>query len=453
MNNKNALIGLACLVIGSMGDVLAESPIATDLLASDAAEGDMQPEERFSIHGQTTFIWQQKNNFHSPYFGTNSLLNRSEGGKVKSYTWSATGFFGMRLWEGGEAYYNPEVFEGTPFNGVLVGLGAFQNGELQKGAFAAPTVYNARAFFRQTFGLGGGRVRLEDAPNQVGIEVDKNRVTLTYGRVASLDFFDQNTYSHDPRTQFLNFALWSSGAYGYAADAKGYTYGMVGEWFQDDFVLRAARLATTTVPGENQLDWSLTQNYVDQVELTHFHIFHDHPGAIRGLIYRQYANMGNFNNAMAQNTSITNVRSLTRSWGYVINAEQALSDEVGLFARWSWNPGQTETLTLEMSRSLAGGVSIKGGAWSRPNDTIGVGAAVNGISSAESAYLSSGKYTVFIGDGQLNYRTERVAEAFYGAQISKLLAATLDYQRIANPAYNADRGPINFFGFRLHAEL
>lgn len=457
--SKFASLILASLCWGLVSEAMAEAPISDNNLSEQSTD-ILAESEWFSIHGQSTYIWQQKDNFNSPYYGQNSLTNKSEGGGGKSYTWSVTGFFGTRLWEGGEAFYNPEMFEGTPFTGGLVGLGGFQNGELQKGAFAPPTYFNARAFVKQTIGLGGGKIHLDSAANQIAGNVDKNRIVLNYGKVASLDYFDQNTYSHDPRTQFQNFALWSMGAYGYAADSKGYTYGFVGEWYQNDFVLRAARLASTTEPGGTQIDWTLRQNYVDTIEVTHFHNPWDQPGALRGLIYRQYANMSTYNNALSQavNPEVTpnpleDARSFTYSWGYGINFEQAINNDVGVFGRWSWNPGQTETLTLDMSRSLSGGTSIKGTNWGRPKDIVGLGYAVSGISAAEINYLSKGYYTVYIGDSQIQYRSEQVAEAYYSAQICKGLSITGDFQHISNPAYNSARGPVNFFGFRIHGEI
>ena len=456
---KITLLFLTSLCLGLSFEAIAGAPVVDDL-ESEESITHLGESDWFSIHGQSTYIWQQKDNFNSPYYGQNSLTNKTEGGGGKSYTWSATGFFGTRLWEGAEAYYNPEMFEGTPFTGALVGLGGFQNGELQKGAFAPPTYYNARAFIKQTIGLGGGKIHLDSWLNQIAGDTDKNRIVLSFGKVASLDYFDQNIYSHDPRTQFQNFSLWSMGAYGYAADAKGYTYGVVGEWYQDDFVLRAARLAVTTQPGGTQLDWTLRQNYVDTVEVTHSHNLWGQPGALRALVYRQYANMATYNNALNKAvdplvtpTPLTVARSFTNSWGYGINAEQAINDDIGLFARWSWNPGQTETLTLDMSRSLSGGASIKGNSWRRPKDTVGFGYAINGISASEINYLSKGYYTVFIGDSQIQYRTEQVGEAYYSAQICKGFSVSADYQHISNPAYNSARGPVNFFGFRLHAEI
>ena len=61
--------------------------------------------------------------------------------------------------------------------------------------------------------------------------------------------------------------------------------------------------------------------------------------------------------------------------------------------------------------------------------------------------------TAFIGDGALSYKNEQVAETYYSAQVYKNTYLSLDYQRIANPAYNSARGPVNFFGVRAHIDI
>jgi hypothetical protein len=447
------------LALGS-GATWGAAPVDDEPIV-DSEVAVMGETEQWSIHGQATYIAQQKNNFRSPYYGENSLLNKSEGSGGKSYTLSATAFVGTRLWEGAEVYWNGEMFGGSPFGGQLTGLGGFYNGELQKGAYAPPIYYTARAFLRQTFGLGGGKEHVESEANQLAGNLDKNRIVVTYGKFSTLDFFDDNAYSHDGRTQFMNFSIFSMGAYGYAADTKGYTYGAVVEWYQDNYILKVARLALPTTPNTAQLDYTLSKDYGDQVELTRSHNLWGQPGAVRGLFYQQRAFMGNYQNAinLAQQTNtpppnVFNVRqAATNSWGYGFNAEQAINDDVGVFGRWSWNPGTTETQTLDISKSLSGGVSVKGSSWSRPHDTLGLGFAVNGISASQITYLQQGGMTAFIGDGKLSYKSEQVLETFYSAKIYKDLFISADYQRIANPAYNSARGPVNFYGLRAHIEM
>jgi len=413
--------------------------------------------ERWAIHGQSTYVAQQKNNFASPYYGSNSLLNKTQGGGSASYTFSATAFLGARLWDGAEVYYNPEMFQGTPFNGELVGLGGFQNGELQKGSFTKPVYYMARAFFRQSFNLGGETQYIESGANQLAGKVNQNRLVLSYGKFATLDFFDQNTYSHDTRTQFQNFSLFSMGAYSYAADTKGFTYGAVGEWYQNSWIFKAARLALPTVPNTQTLDFSLSRDYADQIEITHQHEISGNPGALRVLYYKQFAYMGNYQNTILQAQQIPDVTSVRknaqRTWGYGLNLEQGINKDLGVFARWSWNPGNVETQTVDISRSLSGGIALKGSNWSRPQDTVGLGFALNGLASSQIKYLQKGGMSPFIGDGALSYKNEEILECYYSAKIYKELYLTIDYQRIANPAYNSSRGPVNVLGVRAHFEL
>ena len=53
----------------------------------------------------------------------------------------------------------------------------------------------------------------------------------------------------------------------------------------------------------------------------------------------------------------------------------------------------------------------------------------------------------------LDYRPERILEAYYSIALQKKTTLTLDYQLITNPAYNADRGPVSIFAARIHAEF
>jgi high affinity Mn2+ porin len=452
------LSGWACAELPKIDSpqVLADSPERND--PPVRAYGPLPAlGETWTMHGQATYVVQQKNNFASPTSGRNSLLNKAEGGGTASYTLSMTAFLGARLWEGAEVYYNPELFQGTPFNGELVGLGGFQNGELQKGAFTKPVHYTARAFVRQTFNLGDAQQTVHSGANQLAGHVDENRLVFSFGKLATLDFFDFNTYSHDTRTQFQNFSLFSMGAYSYAADTKGFTYGGVMEWYHKDWIVKAARLALPTVPNTQTLDFTLKKDFTDQIEVTHQHELWSQPGAVRALYYQQFAFMGNYSNALAQaqpTPDISSVRQAAqRAWGYGLNMEQAIGHEIGIFARWSWNPGRTETQTVDISQSLSGGVTLKGVNGSRPHDSVGFGFAMNGLAASQISYLQKGGLSPFIGDGSLNYKNEKIWECYYSAKVYQDLHLTLDYQRIANPAYNASRGPVHFLGLRAHIEI
>ncbi len=78
---------------------------------------------------------------------------------------------------------------------------------------------------------------------------------------------------------------------------------------------------------------------------------------------------------------------------------------------------------------------------------------IEGLSPDARAYFAAGGLGILIGDGRLNYRPEKVLEVYYGYSVTEWLTVSPDYQFIADPGYNADRGPVSVFSLRLHAEF
>ena len=284
---------------------------------------------------------------------------------------------------------------------------------------------------------------------------------LTAGNLSAIDIFDDNAYAHDPRTQFLNWALITHGAYDFPADVRGYTWGAALEYFGDGWAVRAGRFLQPKQPNGQSLDWQAFKHYGDQVELERSHEIAGQPGKLRLLAFRARARMSRFRDALdlgAQTGTVPDINSVrtgtqTKS-GLGVNLEQAISADAGVFARAMWADGQTETYAFtEIDRSLSGGVSLKGGSWGRAEDTVGVALARNGLSSARRDYLAAGGLGFFIGDGKLNYAPETILEAFYSWKATKAAWVSADWQYIRNPAYNADRGPVNVVTLRLHGEF
>lgn len=405
---------------------------------------------------QSTYVWQAKRPFAAAYSGQNSLSPDRE----KSYSFTATAAFGFRLWAGGELYFDPEVAQGVPLSN-LTGLGGFTNGEIARVSGPTPTFYRARLFLRQTWGMGGGSETVESDANQLAGTVDKRRFVLTAGNLSVLDIFDDNAYSHDPRTQFLNWSVMTHGAYDYAADARGYSWGAALEYFLDDWAIRAGRFSQPKAPNQLPLDPRIFRHYGDQIEIERAHLLGNQPGKLRILAFRNRARMSRFDDALdfaAQTAAIPDIDAVRTGdhvkTGIGLNLEQAVTPDLGVFARAMWADGQTETYAFtEIDRSLSGGVLIKGSAWGRGQDSLGVACARNGLSAAHRDYLATGGFGFFIGDGRLNYHPENIIEAFYSLNVYKGTWVTLDMQRIQNPAYNADRGPVNVGSIRLHTEF
>lgn len=420
------------------------------------AAGDQDTPQDHDLKLQATYVWQHKDAVRSPYASPNSLLAAPE----RSYSFSGTAAFGARVWPGGEVYANAEVGQGVPLSG-LTGLAGFTNGEIARTSGPKPKLYLARLFLRQSWNLGGESEFRPSDFNQLAGTVDRRRVVLTAGVLSVIDLFDQNGYNHDPRTQFLNWALFTHGAYDFAADARGYTRGAAVEYFHDDWVLRAGRFMQPREPNQQALDTRLLRHYGDQVELEHAHRLGDREGRLRVLAYRNRTVMARYDDAiaLARQTGgvpdITQVRNgpQTRT-GFGLSLEQSLHEHLGLFARAMRTSGQTETYAFtEIDRSAAMGLLARGEAWGREGDTAGVGVARNQLSAARRSYLEQGGISYFIGDGALRYRPEQITEAFYSVAVSRSLWVTLDGQYIRNPAYNADRGPVRVASVRFHAEF
>ena len=442
---RNVLRGACLLLLTGCGHAIA-------------ADGDIES-ENWTARFQTTYIWQKKPGFGAAYSGQNSLL-ATPG---KSYTFTTTAYLGFRPWAGGELYFNPEITQGVPFSN-LSGMGGFSNGELTKATGSNPKVYRQRAFLRQTWNLGGGSEAVEPDLNQMAGLVDRNRFVLTVGNFSTLDVFDDNTYAKDPRTQFMNWGAWSYSAFDYAADSRGYAWGAAGEWYRGDWVYRFARMTGPREPNGLPIDYQIGQHYGDQFEIEHAHQIAGLPGKLRLLAWRNRAITASFRDALAYgqaNPGDPNHQWILKArngekikYGYGVNLEQALSKDLGAFVRAMNADGRTETYAFtEVDASLAAGLSLKGGAWQRGNDTVGVALMRNMLGRDRRDYLAAGGISFFIGDGNLRYKPEDIFEIYYSWNAWKNVYLTADFQRVNNPAYNADRGPVNFGAVRFHAEF
>lgn len=470
MTHKSYLLLLSLLAaICSMSAHAQKAGSGSDQIASFASPITDFPTEGelfglpVNIHGQTTYINQRYNNFNSSYSGQNSL----DAQKSMSYTWSGTLFFGARLAPNTDVYFNPEVVSGVPFSD-LAGLGGFTNGEATKANGAQAKFYSARAFVRQTINQEGDKVVLENEANQITQTVSSNRVVLTGGQFSTLDIFDDSRYAKDPRIQFMNWGNMTYLAYDYAADARGYSWGLAGEWYLDNWVMRASRMLAPKSPNGRDLNWQIFNAYGDQIEVERQHNIGDLPGKVSVLGYRNRMILARFQDATnyviqnnAQGTqAINNVRSSNQiKTGIGINAEQALTKDLGIYGRAFTSDGHTETMSFtEADNSLSVGLGMNGRSWKRPNDSIGISMMQNGLSSYRRAYLQAGGVSYFIGDyaspGQtISYSPERIGEIYYNATVIKNVLAGLNFQHIINPAYNSARGPVNILSFRIHAEF
>jgi len=418
---------------------------------------DTATQENWSLHIQATVIPQYHFNFSAKYTGNNSLQT-SESVKT---SFTNTYYIGRRLWRHASIYFNPEIAGGEGLS-KATGIAGFPNGETFRIGSAAPKLYIARAYIEQKIALGAGTQLIEDDQNQLRENAPAAYLSVRAGKFSLADFFDDNSYSHDPRTDFMNWSLMSAGAWDYPANTRGYTNGLVLELKYPRWALRTAVVQVPESANGQKLDTKLSGAFGTVLEAEKkFLISNSDNIIIRGGGFYNKARMGNYLEAIDlgigqfTNPDVTLTRKYSRDKkGFYLNAEYNKKNG-GAFFRYSRNDGNNETWAFtEIDRSLSAGLSLNGSSWKRPTDKIGLAYVGNGIAKYHRAYLTLHGYGFIIGDGQLNYGTEHIIELFYSYHITKLhLVISPDYQFVVHPAYNKDRGPVHIVALRTHFEL
>lgn len=421
--------------------------------------------ELYSVHGQSTNVVQGYPKFPALYSGENSFTPNGQA----AFGSTTNLFMGLRLWEGGSAYVNPEISQGFGLSNS-VGAASYTNGAVAKVGRAAPYMRFQRYFLRQIIGLDGGETEhdpdegshseaLESAQNQLAGKVDRDRLVVTVGKFAVGDVFDDNIYAHDPATGFLNFAFNAMGAFDYAADSWGYTHGLAVEWKQDWRTARAGVFQLSTIPNGLDIEPVLFRQYMGVGELEARYELAGQPGAIKFLAYGDNGYLSNIDEviriAYATGDFPPKIDSLRRrrvKLGGGINIKQQLMPNLGFFLRASMDDGRHETVDYtDIDHTVSTGLVAGGELWGRKDDEIGVAAAASGLSESRIRYFGLGGTSVYIGDGALSYAGEKNFEAYYKWGIRHGLEATFDYQFLLNPAHNNARGPMNVFAMRLRA--
>jgi high affinity Mn2+ porin len=415
-----------------------------------------EPTQQWAIHAQATSIWMFQPAFHSPYQGAQSLPPAENGRE----TVDATIYLGYRPWRGAEIWVDPEMDQGYGL-GNTTGLAGYINAESSKVGETYPYYQLPRAFFRQTIDLGGATEDVNPDLNQLGGTETANRLVFTVGKFAVTDIFDNNIYANDPRNDFLNWSIVDMGAFDYAANAWGYTYGAAAQWYHGPWTFSAGAFDLSQIPNGEKLDMRFGQQMQYVAQITRHYTLADQPGAIRVLYFLSRGMLGSYGDALAlaaQTGTVPNtadVRVERSKGGYGVNIQQQIIPGLGFFARASANNGGVEADDYtDISQSVSGGFSVQGTFWGRPNDTFGIAGAVNTISHEAKEYFAAGGMGILIGDGQLPAAgPEQILETYYSIPMFHYAHLTADYQLVNNPAYNRQRGPVSVFLLRLHVQI
>jgi high affinity Mn2+ porin len=434
----------------------ASAPATDTPSASDAPSLEETESERWNLYFQATSIGDYHGTFPSPYQGPLSLQDISE----HDVSLTTTLFFTARLEQDTFLIFNPEIAGGKGFSGVN-GIADQPNGEIPRVASATPKPYIARLLIQHDFGFGTEKERQESDENQLAGERPMTRYSVYVGRFTVTDYFDNNNYTHDPRTQFMAWGVMYNGAWDYPADTRGYTWGIVQEFHTRNWSLRYGIAAEPKIANGQQFDRRLFRDHGQVWEEERRYAWHNRAGAIRIMEYANREQGGNYGEALqlaaatgtTPNVSLTD-RVGTLKYGTGISFDQAISSDIGIFARLGWNDGKTQSFAFTaIDRLASGGVSVKATRWRRKFDVVGTSFTAGGLSAVHRQYLAEGGLDFLIGDGRLNYAPEYVWESFYSARVVPGFYATFDVQHDTDPAYNRDRGPVMIYSIRLHMGL
>ncbi len=413
----------------------------------------------WSYHFQFTGIQQGHTSFHALYSGQNSLKNSSE----KALSVTSTLFLGRKLWKGASLFFNPEIAGGSGISQAR-GIAGFTNGETFRIGDPAPALYNARLFFRQIITLKSSVSQFQDDDaNELAGYLPSSRIEILAGKFAMSDYFDNNDYAHDPRSEFLNWALMSNAAWDYPANTRGYTDIILINLIKPSWQLRAATALEPAFANGPDLDYNYFKANAITIEFQKNYNIYDHPGTVRLLAFRNTSKAPAYNKVIndyetGTDTSLNVINGTSYGgikYGFGVNVRQEITKNVGSFLKLSWNDGKTATWAFtEIDESISAGLSLKGNSWKRKDDVAGVAFVANGISKNHRNFLNIGGYGFIIGDGRLtHYGLESITEVYYNLKLFSSLWVTGDYQFVNNPAYNKDRGPVDVVALRVHVEI
>lgn len=412
------------------------------------------------LSAQGNFIFQWHPSFHADYSGPNSFEHASE----QAASEVTTLYGGLELSPSIEAVADVESAGGSGLSQTL-GLAGFTNLDAVRNPSLSAAPYLARLWYRQVIALSDDTISVERTPISILTTLPARRLDIHVGEFDLVDFFDLNNVANDSHTQFMNWTVVNNGAYDYAADTRGYTWGAVIDYEDRAWGFRFAEALISKRPNGLILQKNLQDAHSENYELEFRPgLIKDRFTAVRLLAFTNFANMGDYHQAIdlfeqgqTPTPEIDDHRmQTTLKYGFGINGEQEFTGYLRGFVRAGWNEGSHESFNYtEVNDTVAFGGDLRGALWNRPQDKFGVAFVGNGISQRHRQYLADGGLGFLLGDGALSYGPEKIMECYYNFPIPVHAGffGAVDLQYIDNPGYNRARGPVVVPGMRLHVEL
>jgi hypothetical protein len=432
-------------------------PIRAEELPAESTFDHTVP-TRFWLSGQANVIFQYHPGFPAKYSGPNSLRPEAESATSVVLTL----YSALALHRTSELIFDLELATGAGISAAL-GLAGMTNLDVVRNPTLGTDPYVARVQLHQIVPLSSVWEPNDRGPLGTLPALPRHRLELRIGKISTVDSFDLNGPASDSHVQFMNWTACNNGAYDFAADTRGYTWGFVLEYRGPRAEVRFGEMLMPTVANGIDLDTDLANAHAENQEVTlHYSLRPGWAGTARALGYVNHARMGNYREAIAAyragqdpTPTIEAHRAPGRiKYGVGFNLEQELRELVRAFARFGWNDGATESFAFtEAETTIAIGFDVAGRPWRRPVDRVGVAFISNGLGDDHREYLRLGGKGFLLGDGTLTYGRETILETYYTARVAAGVSVAGDIQAIGNPGYNMDRGPVLVLSARLHLEL
>jgi hypothetical protein len=412
---------------------------------------------RWYLGGQLNTIFQMHPGFSAQYSGPNSLRDTAEAADSRVLTL----YTGYQLTGTTEMLLDLESAGGRGISNAL-GLAGFTNLDVVRNPSLGSTPYLARVMVRQIIPLSQDKVEAERDPLHLATQVPARRLEFRVGKFSAVDFFDLNGVGSDSHLQFMNWTVDNNGAYDYAADTRGYTWGALVEYYDPKFTVRFLEATMPKIANGLRFETDWRKGRAENLE------FEFHPKVagrdtiVRLLSYANHANMGDYAESIAEfREGLTPVPDITATrrqgrvkFGFGINTEQNLTRDIRWFVRGGWNNGQTESFVYtEVDDTAEIGGDVSGRKWKRKHDQVGAAFVCNGISHVHQQYLALGGLGFLLGDGALTYGRETIFEIYYNAHFWRGVFGAIDLQHINNPGYNQARGPVWVPALRMHMDF
>jgi high affinity Mn2+ porin len=421
----------------------------------------------YLISGQANSIFQAHGHFHSPYEGTNSLRD------VFEYKASevATLYLGYQ-WHANKRYNTDFIvdFENAGGRGIsqALGLAGETNLDVVRNPTLSTTPYIARGEIHQIIGLTDEMTDQDRSQFALATKVPVRRFEIRIGKMSLPDTLDVNSVGTDSHLQFTNWTVDNNGAWDYAADTRGYTVGGILEYDDKVWSARYAIAAMPVVANGIDLDWAISrangQNWEFELRKGLFAplLSAKREGAVRVLSYVNHAHMGDYRESvqeyLAGEAATPDILRTEKfgavKYGFGLNTEQEVTDNLRLFGRFGWNEDQHESFAYtEVGQTVLFGGDYAGHQWRRKKDKIGVAYVSNAIKRDHQNYLHYGGLGFLLGDGGLTYAREDIVEWYYNAHVWRGYYMMAGGSEIVHPGYNAARGPVYVYTVRAHVDF